>query len=86
MDLEGCATILDVGCGPGLLSVPIAARVKQVHALDYSKGMLDGLHAAIRDALNDPAVKPKLLEVGFEIVASTPEQFAAFQAADGVTR
>ena len=40
------------------------------------------LHAAIRDALNDPAVKPKLLEVGFEIVASTPEQFAAFQAAE----
>ncbi|WP_439606204.1 Bug family tripartite tricarboxylate transporter substrate binding protein [Hydrogenophaga sp.] len=40
------------------------------------------LHAAIRDALNDPAVKPKLLELGFEIVASTPEQFTAFQAAE----
>jgi tripartite-type tricarboxylate transporter receptor subunit TctC len=40
------------------------------------------LHAAIRDALNDPAVKPKLLELGFEIVANTPEQFTAFQAAE----
>jgi tripartite-type tricarboxylate transporter receptor subunit TctC len=40
------------------------------------------LHAAIRDVLNDPAVKPKLLEVGFEVVASTPEQFTAFQAAE----
>ncbi len=40
------------------------------------------LHAAIVAALNDPAVKPKLLEVGFEIVANTPEQFAAFQAAE----
>ncbi|MGV3725254.1 Bug family tripartite tricarboxylate transporter substrate binding protein [Hydrogenophaga sp.] len=40
------------------------------------------LHAAIRDALNDPAVKPKLLELGFEVVASTPEQFTAFQAAE----
>ena len=40
------------------------------------------LHAAIVAALNDPAVKPKLLEVGFEIVANTPAQFAAFQAAE----
>ena len=40
------------------------------------------LHAAIVAALNDPAVRPKLLEVGFEIVANTPEQFAAFQAAE----
>ena len=34
------------------------------------------LHAAIVAALNDPAVKDKLLEQGFEIVANTPEQFA----------
>jgi tripartite-type tricarboxylate transporter receptor subunit TctC len=40
------------------------------------------LHAAIVAALNDPGVRPKLLEVGFEIVANTPEQFAAFQAAE----
>jgi tripartite-type tricarboxylate transporter receptor subunit TctC len=38
------------------------------------------LHAAIVAALNDPAVRLKLLEVGFEIVANSPEQFAAFQA------
>jgi tripartite-type tricarboxylate transporter receptor subunit TctC len=40
------------------------------------------LHAAIVAGLNDPQVKPKLLELGFEIVANTPEQFAAFQAAE----
>ena len=40
------------------------------------------LHAAILAALNDPAVKPKLLELGFEIVGNTPEQFTAFQAAE----
>jgi tripartite-type tricarboxylate transporter receptor subunit TctC len=40
------------------------------------------LHAAIVGALNDPAVKPKLLELGFEIVGNTPEQFTAFQAAE----
>ena len=40
------------------------------------------LHAAIVAGLNDPQVKPKLLELGFEIVGNTPEQFAAFQAAE----
>ncbi len=38
------------------------------------------LHTALVDALNDPAVKPKLLDLGFEIVANTPEQFTRFQA------
>ena len=38
------------------------------------------LHAAMVAALNDPAVKPKLTELGFEIVANTPEQFTQFQA------
>jgi tripartite-type tricarboxylate transporter receptor subunit TctC len=40
------------------------------------------LHAALVAALNDPTVKPKLLEVGFEIVANAPEQFAQFQATE----
>ncbi len=40
------------------------------------------LHAALVAALNDPTLKPKLLEQGFEIVANCPEQFAAFQAAE----
>lgn len=40
------------------------------------------LHGAIVSALNDPQVKPKLLELGFEVVANTPEQFTAFQAAE----
>jgi tripartite-type tricarboxylate transporter receptor subunit TctC len=40
------------------------------------------LHDGIVAVLNDPAVKPKLLELGFEIVANTPEQFAAYQASE----
>ena len=40
------------------------------------------LHQAIVAALNDPVVKPKLLELGFEIVGNTPEQFTAFQASE----
>lgn len=40
------------------------------------------LHAAIVAGLNDPLVKPKLLELGFEIVGSTPAQFTAYQAVE----
>jgi tripartite-type tricarboxylate transporter receptor subunit TctC len=40
------------------------------------------LHEGIVAALNDPAVKPKLLELGFEINGNTPDQFTAFQAAE----
>ena len=40
------------------------------------------LHGAIVAGLNDPAVKTKLLDLGFEIVGNTPEQFTAFQAAE----
>jgi len=40
------------------------------------------LHGGIVAGLNDPALKAKLTELGFEIVANTPEQFTAFQAAE----
>lgn len=40
------------------------------------------LHEAIAAAVADPAIKARLLDLGFEIVASTPEQFAAFRATE----
>lgn len=40
------------------------------------------LHGALVAGLNDPQIKPKLLDLGFEIVGNTPEQFTAFQAAE----
>ena len=40
------------------------------------------LHAGIVSVFNDPQIQPKLLELGFEMVLNTPEQFAAFQAAE----
>ena len=39
----------------------------------------DKMHAGIVAALNDPAVRQQFTSVGFEIVANTPAQFAAFQ-------
>src|SRR3546814_13748577 len=40
------------------------------------------LHDALVKGLNDPAVKPKLLDLGFEIVGNTPEEFTRSQATE----
>jgi tripartite-type tricarboxylate transporter receptor subunit TctC len=40
------------------------------------------LHGAIVAALNEPDIKAKLVEQGFEVVANTPEQFEKFQLAE----
>ncbi|MEY4710949.1 MAG: hypothetical protein RIS88_399 [Pseudomonadota bacterium] len=40
------------------------------------------IHAAIVATFNEPSVKARLLDLGFEMVLNTPEQFAAFQAAE----
>ena len=37
------------------------------------------LHGAIVAALNEPDIKTKLVEQGFEVVANSPEQFEKFQ-------
>lgn len=44
-----------------------------------SADMKKRIHEALVAAINDPQVKPRLIEQGFEIVANTPEQFTAFQ-------
>jgi tripartite-type tricarboxylate transporter receptor subunit TctC len=38
------------------------------------------LHGALVSALNDPKMRQKLSESGFEVVANTPEQFNQFEA------
>jgi SAM-dependent methyltransferase len=40
LDLTGCATLLDVGCGPGTIALTVAPRMEHVYGLDYSSGML----------------------------------------------
>lgn len=40
------------------------------------------LHDGVVAAINDPKVKPKLLELGFEVVGNTPEEFEKFQTAE----
>lgn len=46
MDLSGCESLLDVGCGSGALCLPLAPCLRQVTALDYSPAMLAALRSA----------------------------------------
>lgn len=41
MNLEGCETLLDVGCGPGTIALALAPQMKKVCGLDLSTGMLE---------------------------------------------
>ncbi len=62
------------------------ANVQSWQAVAGPRGMPADIKAklqgAIAAAVADPAVRTRLLDLGFEIVANTPEQFAAFQAAE----
>ena len=40
------------------------------------------LQAAIVEIMNEPATKAKMLDLGFEMVLNTPDEFAKFQAAE----
>ena len=50
MDLTDAETILDIGCGSGNLALPLARRVRRVHALDFSGEMLRLLRREARAA------------------------------------
>ena len=62
------------------------ADVQSWQAFAAPKGLPADIKNRLRDAvvagLNDPVVKAQLLELGFEIVGNTPEQFTVFQAAE----
>lgn len=42
-------SVLDAGCGPGTLTLPLAPMVRRVTALDFSKNMLDILQQHARE-------------------------------------
>lgn len=49
LQLDPDDLVLDVGCGPGTLALPIARKVKRVTALDYSAAMLAELKTLAED-------------------------------------
>ena len=40
IDTTNASSILDVGCGPGNISLAISSKLSKIYALDYSEGML----------------------------------------------
>lgn len=58
MNLEDADTLLDVGCGPGTICLPLAHRLTHVYGLDYSRRMLDYLakNAAAQNLANVTAL------------------------------
>ena len=40
LDIDDKTTILDIGCGPGTLAIPLAKAARSITALDQSPGML----------------------------------------------
>ncbi len=43
MDISRDDVVLDIGCGPGTLAIPLAKKVKEVIAIDFSSKMLEEL-------------------------------------------
>ena len=49
LGLDGSATVLDLGCGPGTLTVPLAAWCGRVIGVDPGPGMLDLARARVAE-------------------------------------
>ena len=63
LPLESGTTLLDIGCGPGTLALPIAEKIKQVTALDFSKKMIELL---LEQAQHHAIVNIKALQLAWE--------------------
>ena len=59
--IEPGSTVLDFGCGVGLLAVPLAKQGCRVIACDFSQGMLDQLAIHAREAGVEENIEPHLL-------------------------
>ncbi len=44
LPLTAATTVLDIGCGPGTLALPIARKCRQVTAIDFSSRMIELLN------------------------------------------
>ena len=60
LDLTDARTALDVGCGTGNLAIPLAKRLRKVHALDFSPEMLRHLEINRKRAGLDNVVVHRL--------------------------
>ena len=61
LDLAPGETVLDFGCGPGVLAIPLAQRGHRVLACDFSQGMLDELVRRAKDEGVDDLIETRLV-------------------------
>ncbi|MFZ4289723.1 Bug family tripartite tricarboxylate transporter substrate binding protein [Variovorax sp. HJSM1_2] len=66
----------------GVKGVEVASWQAIVAPKGLPPAVLEKAHAAFVEALNDPKVKDQFTSIGFELVANTPAEFAAFQQAE----
>jgi ubiquinone/menaquinone biosynthesis C-methylase UbiE len=50
LNAEADWTVLDVGCGPGTLAMPLAKSVRSITAIDFAPSMIDLLNSRCRSA------------------------------------
>lgn len=53
MDISGCESVLDVGCGTGNLLIPLCEKLKRGYGLDFSPGMMEAAKENARRAKLD---------------------------------
>ena len=76
---DRCQRALGLSCALfGCLIGPPAAPGGAPRLMD----LRGKLQAAIVEIMNEPATKAKMLDLGFEMVLNTPDEFAKFQAAE----
>lgn len=63
----------------GVKNVEVASWQAIVAPKGLPPALRDKAHAAFVEALNEPKVRDQFVSLGYEMVAGTPQQFAAFQ-------
>jgi tripartite-type tricarboxylate transporter receptor subunit TctC len=66
----------------GVKGVEVASWQAIVAPKGLPPAVLEKANAAFVEALNDPKIKEQFTSIGFEMVANTPAEFAAFQQAE----
>jgi 2-polyprenyl-3-methyl-5-hydroxy-6-metoxy-1,4-benzoquinol methylase len=80
-DVTSTYNVLDLGCGTGLLSLPLASSVRSVTSVDAAEGMI----AALNTKLSDPASKVTNVRVVSVLLEDPDDPAIRTDPLDGTT-